>query len=132
MKKKITFILFFITQYLVSQNFNGDYKSYKTSFKSEIDTTQNFIEKTEFNLSITNEYIIIQDPRIPKKLLIYKCNKPLKKLFDVFIKEDCVNEHLGNSSKTNLTLYKIKDKLNLMLSDDKSSQMFFDLKLQIN
>jgi hypothetical protein len=106
MKKKITFILFFITQYLVSQNFNGDYKSYKTSFKSEIDTTQNFIEKTEFNVSITNEYIIIQDPRIPKKLLIYKCNKPLNKLFDVFIKENCTSEHLGDNSTSTITFYR--------------------------
>lgn len=129
---KIIFILFFITHYLVPPNFNGDYKSYKTSFKSEIDTTQNFIEKTEFNVSITSEHIVIQDPRIPKKLLIYKCDKPLKKLFDVFIKENCINEHLENNTASTITFYKKEDKFNLMLSDNKSSQVFFDLKLQIN
>lgn len=58
---------------------NGKYKSYLTSFKSEIDKTQNFKEKGEFNIIIRKDIITVQDFRIPNKKLIYKCFNTIKK-----------------------------------------------------
>ncbi|AZJ35246.1 hypothetical protein D6T69_06820 [Tenacibaculum singaporense] len=124
--KQLLIYLMFSTQ-IMAQSFNGEYKSLLTSFKSEIDSTRNYKEKAEFNLLISNEYIVIQDIRLPKKLLIYKCKKPLKKLFNIFIKESCNNEHMENNSKSNITFYNSKNKLNLMISDKESSQVFFNL-----
>lgn len=129
--KHILFLIFYLTSItLISQNFNGEYKSYLTSFKSEIDSLKNYKEKAEFNLLITDVYIVIQDVRLPKKPLIYKCKKPLKKLFNLFIKEKCINKHLEDDSVSIITFYKKENRLNLIISDNTSNQMFFNLKLE--
>lgn len=129
MKKTPLLLLLFFSYIVASQNFNGSYKSYLTSFKSEIDSAKNFKEKAEFNLSVTDTYITIQDIRLPQKPLIYKCKKPLKKLFNLYIKEKCTNEHLEDDSVSEITFYKKENRLNLMVSDNTSSQVFFNLKL---
>ena len=61
-----------------AQSFNGDYTSYKTSYKDDGDSANNFAEETTFNISIliekdaSNGRIVIQDPRMPNRPLIYK------------------------------------------------------------
>lgn len=127
--KHILFLIFYLTSItLISQNFNGEYKSYLTSFKNEIDSLKNYKEKAEFNLLITDVYIVIQDIRLPKKPLIYKCKVPLKKMFNIYVKEDCVNEHLENYSTSTITFYREENKLNIMISDKDSSQIFFNIE----
>lgn len=123
-----------------AQNFNGDYKSYKTSFKSELDSTKNFIDKSTFNIAVLiNELkndgrIVIQDQRIPNKLLIYKVNSYLGKLkdngTDLYLYK-CKTNHLDILEEVTLVLYYDKSKdLNLMINDKESSQVFFDLKIK--
>lgn len=131
MEKILLLLLLLFSNIVASQNFNGEYKSYTTSFKSEIDSTKNYKEKVEFNLSVTDVYIVIQDVRQSKKPLIYKCKVPLKKMFNIYVKEECVNEHLENNSTSTITFYKKENRLNLMVSDSLSSQVFFNLKKQL-
>lgn len=128
MKHKLILIFLLASINLASQNFNGEYKSYLTSFKSEIDSSKNYKEKAEFNLLITDVYIAIQDVRQPKKPLIYKCKVPLKKMFNIYVKEDCVNEHLEKFSTSTITFYKKRNRLNIMVSDNNSSQIFFNIE----
>ncbi|KAF9659600.1 hypothetical protein ABHQ57_03935 [Tenacibaculum sp. ZH5_bin.1] len=128
MKHKLILIFLLASINLVSQNFNGKYKSYLTSFKNELDSTKNYKEKAEFNLLITDNYIAIQDIRLPKKPLIYKCKKPLRKMFNLYVKEKCINEHLENNSTSTITFYKKRNKLNIMVSDNNSSQIFFNIE----
>ncbi|CAA0236353.1 hypothetical protein [Tenacibaculum maritimum] len=131
MKHKLILIFLLASINLVSQNFNGKYKSYLTSFKNELDSTKNYKEKAEFNLLITDVYIVIQDIRLPEKPLIYKCKKPLKSLPNLYVKEKCINEHLENNSTSTITFYRKENNLNLMTSDINSSQVFFGLQKTI-
>ncbi|MFE8423757.1 hypothetical protein ABHQ57_06855 [Tenacibaculum sp. ZH5_bin.1] len=128
MKHKLILIFLLTSINLASQNFNGKYKSYLTSFKDELDSTKNYKEKAEFNLLITDKYIAIQDIRLPEKLLIYKCKKPLRKLFNLYVKEKCINEHLENNSTSTITFHKKRNRLNIMVSDNNSSQIFFNIE----
>lgn len=123
----------------IAQNFTGDYRSYKTSFQDFPSTKNNFIEETEFKISVLidenqNEgSIVIQDSRIPDKLLIYKVIDYLGVLKDngkTNYLYKCVNEHLDNPVETTIVFYyKIDKKLSLMVYDEQSSQVFFDLKI---
>tara|TARA_R110001583_G_scaffold125021_6_gene276488 strand:- start:271 stop:693 length:423 start_codon:yes stop_codon:yes gene_type:complete len=132
---KVYILFFVITSY--SQNFNGDYRSYKTSFEDFSSTKNNFIEETEFRIAVfinkngTDGDIIIQDPRIPKKLLAYKVMDYIGKLEDdgiISYLYKCKTEHLESTKEVILTFYfPIDKKLSLMVSDENSSQVFFDL-----
>ena len=59
-----------------AQNFTGDFRSYKTSFRDNVNAENNFVEETEFIFAVLiNEEqddgrIVIQDPRVSDKLLI--------------------------------------------------------------
>ena len=74
MKKLLTTFLLMSTITCISQNFNGTYTSMQTSFSDFKDSKNNFKENTLFNITIVYDsakigisYILIQDPRIPKK-----------------------------------------------------------------
>ena len=120
-----------------SQSFEGEYISHKTSFKDEINSENSFIEETEFNIIIVPKtvekegVIIIHDPRIPKKNLIYSIVDSIGKLTDRQIKSyifQCRSEHT-NEQESMITLYlNEKENLSLMVSNAESSQVFFDLK----
>lgn len=130
--KKITLLLLLITFTTYSQDFNGEYKSYETSYRSNIDSTQNFVEKTEFKIFISineNEgYIICQDPRIPNKLLEYRIASKVNKIQENYFYKNCINEHLKNNSTSDIVFYFDKeDNLNVMISNEKHSQVFKDL-----
>ena len=131
MEKTLLLLLLLFSNIVASQNFNGEYKSYLTSFKNELDNTKNYKEKAEFNLLITDTYIVIQDIRLPEKPLIYKCKKPLKSLPNLYVKEKCINEHLENNSTSTITFYRKENNLNLMTSDINSSQVLFGFQKTI-
>jgi len=133
----ITLILLFNT-ICYSQNFNGDFRSFKTSFQDFSSTENNFIEETEFKIEVlinnnNNGRIVIQDPRIPKKLLIYKVSDYLGVLKDKGITSylyKCTSDHLINPIEVKLIFYyPIDKKLSLMVYSEESSQAFFDLKI---
>ena len=86
-KKQITTFFLLFTLRIVSQNFNGSYSSMQTSFFDSKNSKNNFKENTLFNITvvydtakIANSYILIQDPRIPKKVLTYKIKKQFVKM----------------------------------------------------
>ncbi|HEY9221714.1 MAG TPA: hypothetical protein VIO43_09090 [Lutibacter sp.] len=140
MKKALIPILIFFYTVCSAQNFTGDYRSYKTSFQDFPSTKNNFIEETEFRIAVLIDEnqvegsIIIQDPRIPDKLLIYKIIDYLGVLKDdgkTNYLYKCLTEHLDNPVETTIVFYyKIDEKLSLMVYNEKSSQVFFDLELQ--
>jgi hypothetical protein len=75
--------------------------------------------------------IVIQDPRIPKKLLVYKVITYLGEVEDDGITSFLFNgitDHLQNPIEVNLVFYYPKDKkLSLMVYSKETSQVFFDL-----
>ena len=137
MKKTLLPILIFFYTICSAQNFNGDFKSYKTSFKDNVNTENNFVEETEFKIAVQiNEKqddgrVVIQDPRIPDKLLIYKVIDYLGILKDngnTNYLYKCLTEHLDNPVETIIVFYYPTDKkLSLMVYNEISSQAFFDL-----
>ena len=52
MKKILVTIILLSTTISYSQNFNGDYRSYKTSFQDNSSKENNFIEETEFRIAV--------------------------------------------------------------------------------
>ena len=139
--KKILLLIFTLFHLAgIAQNFTGDYRSYKTSFQDFPSTKNNFIEETEFRIAVLidenqNEgSIAIQDPRIPEKLLIYRIIDYLGMLNDngkTNYLYKCIAEHLDNPVETTIVFYyPIDKKLNLMVYNEMSSQVFFDLELQ--
>jgi hypothetical protein len=136
--KLLTILLFqFLFSIGYSQNFNGDFRSYKTSFQDFSSTKNNFVEETEFKIAvIINENnndgrIVIQDPRIPKKLLVYKVITYLGEVEDdgiISFLFNGITDHLQNPIEVNLVFYYPKDKkLSLMVYSKETSQVFFDL-----
>lgn len=122
---------------LFSQSINGEYLSFKTSYKDEVNKSNDFVEESKFNIAIhvTKEgdgRVVVQDPRIPRKLLIYKIKGLLEDLSDdnTFLKIfNCVSEHLDVYKEEKIVLYTDgSQRLNLMISDINSTQMFFDLR----
>ena len=118
---------------------NGEYVSLKTSYKNNTLNDNNFIEESRFNISIqfdeiaSNSKIIIQDIRIPKKLLMYEIIKEI----DYPMKNDSINSykcfvsHINNKIVTTVTFHRNKrNQINLLISDNHSSQMFFNLLRQ--
>ncbi len=137
--KKILLLIFTLFHLVgIAQNFTGDYRSYKTSFQDFSSTKNNFIEESEFRISVLiNEKqddgrVVIQDPRIPDKLIIYKVIDYLGILKDngnTNYLYKCIAEHLDNPVETTIVFYYLIDqKLSLMVYNEKSSQVFFDLK----
>ena len=137
MKKIPIALLFLLNTICYSQTFIGDYRSYKTSFEDFSSTENNFIEETEFRISVLinkdgkEGSIAIQDPRIPDKLLIYEVVDYLGELNDKDITSylyKCLAQHLEYTIETTIVFYYPTDKkLSLMVYDKQSSQGFFDL-----
>lgn len=140
MKKIIITIIFLFTSLSYSQNFTGDYRSYKTSFQDFSSTKNNFIENSEYRIAVfisknqREGTIVIQDPRIPKKLLAYKIIDYVGKINNKGITNylyKCNTEHLENPKEVILTFYYPTDKkLSLMVYNKESSQVFFDLEIK--
>lgn len=138
MKKTLITLTIFINTICYSQNFNGDYRSFKTSFRDNGNAENNFVEETEFRIAVLidenqNEgSIVIQDPRISDKLLIYKVIDYIGVLKDndiVSYLYKCETEHLDNPMENTIGFYYPKDKkLSLIVYNEKSSQVFFDLE----
>ncbi|WP_223032682.1 hypothetical protein [Hanstruepera marina] len=139
--KSIVFIIlmsFSINAYC--QFFNGDYMSNETSYKDNKNNENNFREKSNFNIAIfiedntTDGTIIIQDTRIPEKLLAYRITgrKDFVETGGRWIAiYNCIAEHLDDKKKETLTFFISREnELNLMVSDSTSSQMFFNLQKQ--
>jgi hypothetical protein len=136
MKIFFTFILLSYSIIGIAQNFNGVYTSFQTSFNDIRDSKNNFKENTLFNITIVydstkkeNSYILIQDPRIPKKILTYKLKKQCVKMpsdeytIASYVFKDCLN--VNTKSITDIVIYYNKqNELNLMVADNKSSQAF--------
>lgn len=140
MKYILTYCLFLVFTFGYSQNFDGDYRCYETSFKSKLDSTQSFKEETLFNVAIhidelkDDGIVSIQDPRIPDKLLLYKIESYTGILenngYDMYIYK-AITEHLTAQEETTIVFYyDIEKNLNLMISSSDSSQSFFDLQIQ--
>ena len=121
--------------------FNGEYESYKTSYKDELHSQNNFIEETRFNIAIhiksspVSGGVVIQDLRIPDKLLIYKIvqldtvassNNSDLKIYDV------LSQHLERNQSEKIIFYNSENKqMNLMVSDGNSSQVFFNINKKL-
>lgn len=131
-----TFILLIYSLISSSQNFSGNYTSMHTSFLDNINSNNNFKENTLFNISIVydsinikNNYILIQDPRIPKKVLSYKLNKKVEKMptneyaNSSYVFRGCLNTNTKQLFEI-IIYYNKQNDLNLMISDDKFSQAF--------
>lgn len=77
-KTLVILLILFITTISFSQNFNGDFRSFKTSFKDISNPSNNFTSNSEFRIAVMIDKnqddgsIVIQDPRIPNKLLVYQ------------------------------------------------------------
>ena len=132
MRVLILYILTFNSFISFSQNFNGNYKSYETSFISNTNSETNFTENSEFNIFvgiINNQgYIICQDPRIPNKLLIFNISSSPIELENKYIFKNCANDYLADNSSSDIIFYYDDNgNLNLMISNNKSSQVFKDL-----
>jgi hypothetical protein len=135
MKNYCICLLLIFNLSVTAQIFVGDYISYKTSFKDEENKENNFVEETKFNIAVfINENkddgdIIIQDPRIPKKLLAYRIVRFKEEIkhnnltLEIY---EATAEHLDTKPIVTITFYTDEQK-NLMISDEKSSQVFFDL-----
>jgi nitrate reductase cytochrome c-type subunit len=140
MKTYCICILLIYSLNVSAQEFIGDYISYKTSFKDEVNDEKNFVEETNFNIAVfINENkddgdIIIQDPIIPKKLLAYRIvsfKEEIKQNNITLEIYEATAEHLDAKPTVTITFYIDEQKnLNLMISDEKSSQIFFDLVSQ--
>lgn len=128
---RLFILILLFTSCTKAQDFTGNYKSYSTSFSNETNPEQNFKEQAEFNLSITPNNIIIQDVKMPDKMLTYTITKPLEQLNELYVYNDCINEHLKSKTTSTLTFYRKDSKLNLMVSNEQYSQVFFDLKQQL-
>jgi len=140
MKTNLILLFFLLSMSGFAQSFNGDYTSYKTSYKDDGDSANNFAEETTFNISIliekdaSNGRIVIQDPRMPDRPLIYKVLNRIdfSEFGDEFIGVyTCQADHLQTKKQETLTFYYNKnEEFNLMVRDDFSSQVFFGLTLQ--
>lgn len=140
MKKNLLLIFTLFHLVGIAQNFTGNYRSYKTSIRDNVDAENNFVEETEIRIAVLIQEngkdgrIAIQDPRIPDKLLIYKVIDYLGVLKDngnTNYLYKCITEHLDNPVETIIVFYyPIDKKLSLMVNNEKSSQVFFDLELQ--
>jgi hypothetical protein len=140
MKPIILYLLLFLSLTTYSQHFNGNYTSGSTSYKDDVNADNNFREDTKFNIavfideSIKDGRVVIQDPRLPNKLLIYKviARTDYTEVDGRWIAiYDCIADHLDNQNKETLTFYISKqNELNLMVSNSTSSQMFFNLNKQ--
>jgi len=136
------FVVLAFTGIMVNaQNFNGNYKSYKTSFLDRHDASLNFKENSEHNIAVAIErtddiygYVILQDPRIPHVLLTYEIVSDV----DVFKHEGITMYtykakamHLKKPKDTKVIFYVKEDNsLNLMIDDDDSSQAWLRLEKQ--
>ena len=128
--KQALIIIFILVSILASsQDFNGNYTSNFTSYHNNADSTLDYTERTMFNLFIADSVIIIQDVRIPDKLLAYFIpEKPV--LFEgKSIYLNVINDHLNNGTTSTIIIYRKEDKINLLLDNKNESQMFFDLKV---
>ena len=137
MRLSLLLCCFFVGSILYSQSFQGEYRSNKTSFKDEINPENSFIEETGFNILIVpkNEgkdgLIIIQGPRIPKKAVIYsivdflgEMDEGNRKLHLFKVK----SEHISEEESIIVIYLNKEENLNLMVSNEESSQTFFNLK----
>ena len=140
MKIALVASLLFVTYLCSAQNFNGTYRSMETSYYDPDNKANSFKENALFNISIVYKkgkkqigYILIQDSRVPKKILRYEITNELVKItfpdestvFYIFKK--CLN--VNRKTTTDIELYYDKqNKLNFMIYDGNKSQMFFDLK----
>jgi hypothetical protein len=129
---------YYFTRFEVSKLFQKDYSGYYTSdkatFKSEINSNKNFTETSPFNIAVeiqednTDGRIIIQDTRIPEKLLIYRVLS-LKDKIELegynIIRFDCINE--VTNLKEQAIFYSDDKGLRLMISNDDSTQVFHNL-----
>lgn len=133
---QLSILLLLNVNFLLSQEFeNGNYMSHKTSYQDFKNKENNFVEDAQYNLTVQIQdikgIILIQDPRIPNKPLIYRIyskgevsNDNIKGTF-----YNAYTEHLKTPLKTYIGIYKSKDKsLNLMVADSLSSQVFHGLK----
>ena len=128
MKKTLFIASFLFSMFTFSQKYDGDYYVLKTSYVNELDSSLNFQEETKFNILINEELIVLQDPRIPSKLLMYLIKEAAVEEGVLYSYYKCVNDHLGDNSTSDLHFYMKDNKLNLMISGTSSSQVFYDLK----
>lgn len=137
-KTLVILLILFITTISFSQNFNGDFRCFKTSFKDISNPANNFTSNSEFRIAVMIDKnqddgsIVIQDPRIPNKLLVYQVIDYIGVLKDKGITSylfKCKTEHLDVPIETTIIFYyTIDKKLNLLISTEKYSQAFHDLQ----
>jgi hypothetical protein len=133
----ILFALFTLCAFKVSsQDFKGEFISFKTSYKDEIEQSNNFVENSQFNIAIQIEsnkgYVAIQDPRIPDKPLIYKIfqneSSAETDRLQIYVFQ-AQREDIATSAYSQLTIYIKESEINLMIIDSRSSQVFHNLKI---
>lgn len=139
MKTLLYFLILLICFAAKAQDFKGTYTAEGTSFKDNFKPENNFRENSKFNIAVIFENsdkgrVAIQDPRIPEKILIYEIQKFLEKIEQNKISYHIYQAqslHTINPIKTQLVFYRKTDgELNLMVSDDESSQLFRSLKIK--
>lgn len=137
MKTLLFSLLFYLAFAANAQDFSGDYTSSYTTFTDEQNPDNNFKETTTFNVAVIFEnknsgYVAIQDPRIPKKILIYKVEQFLDKLERdgaSYYFYQAVSEHTKEPIETKVVIYIEKDgELNLMVLWEGKSQIFHGVK----
>lgn len=114
---------------------NGDYTSQKTSFQDIHNPSNSFVEETINNIFIHTEkdsgVFAFQDERFPQNILSYKINSFKGKIDDgnrEIYTYNCTSLHGEQSSSEQIILYIFKNKkINIMISDTYSNQVFFDL-----
>lgn len=122
--------------YSQALEFSGDYKSYSTSFQDLKNPKNSFLEEAVNNIFIQvedNEGIFVfQDDRYPDDILSYKIDAIVGTIVDGETKlliYNCLNIHSAEIKSVQIVLYvKKDDTLNIMISDDSSDQVFFNLK----
>lgn len=128
----IPVILLLCSSILFSQSFNGNYKSFSTSYSDVNHSKNDYFENSEFNIYMSNDFIGIQDVRIPKNILLYQITQKVVQTNNLYVYND--SKKVGEDLKTSFTVtfYFKNNQLNLMVSNDQFSQVFNDLKQQSN
>ena len=124
--------------YSQALEFSGDYKSYSTSFQDIKNPAKSFSVEAVNNIYIEVEdnegMFVFQDERYPDDILTYEINSYEGEIYnkekDIYV-YSCSRPLISNPNLERIIIYVNSDgSMNLMIEDESSTQVFFDLVKQ--
>ncbi|RRQ49813.1 hypothetical protein DZC72_04280 [Maribacter algicola] len=119
-------------------NHNGNYKSCSTSFQDIKNPAKSFSVEAVNNIYIQVEgnegMFVFQDERYPDDILTYEINSYKGEIYnkekDIYV-YSCSRPLISNPNLERIIIYVNSDgSMNLMIEDESSTQVFFDLVKQ--